>query len=79
MTDNTYTLINIKPAHPGLVVRDPLTLQPLKPEGECKPLDGYWTRRYSDGDVIPAHLAVINPASTDAQAPNKPTRSKAAT
>lgn len=47
MTETFY----IKPK-PGLVVRDPITLDPLPPEGAEKPRNQYWLRRVSDGDVI---------------------------
>lgn len=47
MTDTTVTL---KPAA-GLVVRDPITRQPLDSAGEAKTLDTYWSRRLIDGDV----------------------------
>ncbi|EBS3225069.1 hypothetical protein DSR35_05670 [Salmonella enterica subsp. enterica serovar Newport] len=40
----------IKPA-PGRMVRDPDTLEFLKPGGEEKPFTPYWCRRLDDGDV----------------------------
>ncbi|MBA4358044.1 MAG: hypothetical protein C0405_10010 [Desulfovibrio sp.] len=36
---------------PGLVVRDPVTMAPLPPEGAAKPMNTYWRRRLRDGDV----------------------------
>lgn len=51
----------IKPAVKGKVVkmvRDPVTYQALKVEGEIKPRNSYWLRRMSDGDVIEASTAV---------------------
>lgn len=33
-----------------LVVRDPINLKELKPEGEFKPRNSYWTRRVRCGD-----------------------------
>lgn len=41
----------IKPA-PGRMVRDPDTLEFLKPGGEEKPFTPYWCRRLDDGDVV---------------------------
>ncbi|EDJ1348086.1 hypothetical protein GE847_16615 [Salmonella enterica] len=41
----------IKPA-PGRMVRDPVTLEFLQPDGEEKPFTPYWCRRLDDGDVI---------------------------
>jgi len=58
MTDNTATL---KPASPNLVVRDPITLQPLPAEGASKVLDTYWCRRLLDGDVVVADEAASQP------------------
>lgn len=36
---------------PGLLVRDPLTMEPLPAGGAPKPLTTYWLRRLKDGDV----------------------------
>lgn len=44
-------MITIKPA-PGRAVRDPVTRQLLKPEGEKRRPDAYWRRRLADGDVV---------------------------
>lgn len=44
--------ITIKPARAGLIVRDPVTCEPLPAEGAEKPRDQYWLRRLRDGDVI---------------------------
>ena len=35
----------------GLIVRDPVTMEPLPSEGAVKPLTTYWRRRIKDGDV----------------------------
>jgi len=35
-----------------LLVRDPLTMAPLPPEGAAKPKNGFWLRRLKDGDVV---------------------------
>lgn len=43
----------IKPA-PGLLVRDPETMQPLPAEGDHKPRSGYWLRRLASGAVAEA-------------------------
>jgi hypothetical protein len=40
----------LKPA-PGRRVLDPVTHEPLAPEGEVKPRTGFWLRRLKDGDV----------------------------
>lgn len=42
----------IRPATPGLIVRDPNTKQPLPEEGKEVPPLTYWFRRLRDGDVI---------------------------
>ena len=42
--------IFIKPKK-GLLVRDPLSMQPLDPGGEEKLLNRYWLRRLVAGDV----------------------------
>ncbi|WP_374572528.1 DUF2635 domain-containing protein [Phenylobacterium sp.] len=42
----------VKPA-PGLLVRDPRTLQLIPAEGvEVSPTDLYWSRALRDGDVV---------------------------
>lgn len=53
----SHLCVLLKPAHPDLVVRDPVTLQPLPAEGDLKPLDTYWQRRLIDGDVVEADPA----------------------
>ena len=45
-------LIYIKPARPGEIVRDPVTMIPLAPEGELKPFTLHWRRQLAVGDVI---------------------------
>ena len=37
---------------PGLVVRDPVTMEPLPQEGAMKPMNSYWLRRVAAGDAI---------------------------
>ena len=44
--------IKIKPATKGLLVRDPITREPLKAEGEMKPRNAYWVRRVLDASVV---------------------------
>lgn len=57
MTD----VFKIKPAL-GLKVRDPVTKQHLKDEGEQKPRSTYWLRRQAAGEVIevPAAAAGVD-------------------
>lgn len=45
--------IFIKPAA-GAKVRDPVTKQHLKAEGESKPRSNYWLRRVASGEVVEA-------------------------
>lgn len=48
----------------GLLVRDPVSMAPLPPEGAAvRGHDDYWTRRISDGDVSERR---------DAKKPNAP-------
>ena len=42
----------LKPASPGLIIRDPKTAKPLPEKGELKNLTDYWRRRVRDGDVV---------------------------
>lgn len=42
----------IKPNGEGKKVRDPITFEPLKEEGEEKPRSEYWLRRVLDGAVV---------------------------
>ena len=44
----------LKPATPDLVVRDPVTTNPLPAEGKAVPMTTYWRRRLKDGDVVEA-------------------------
>lgn len=37
---------------PGMIIRDPKTMEPLPPDGAVKEAGKYWTRRERDGDVI---------------------------
>lgn len=42
----------IKPSHDELIVRDPITREKLKVNGETKPRNTYWLRRIQDGSAI---------------------------
>lgn len=42
----------LKPARPGLVVRDPATMEPLPDAGAYKSPSIYWKRRIREGSVI---------------------------
>lgn len=42
----------LKPAREGLIVRDPVSFQPLKENGEEKEIGSYWDRRIVQGDVV---------------------------
>ena len=44
--------IKIKPKVKGVLVRDPITREPLKANGEMKPRNAYWLRRILDASVV---------------------------
>jgi len=44
--------MNVKPAEPGAVVRDPATFNRLPDEGAEVPDTSYWRRRLQQGDVV---------------------------
>ncbi|MGR6860804.1 DUF2635 domain-containing protein [Aliivibrio salmonicida] len=44
--------IKIKPKVKGVLVRDPITREPLKANGEMKPRNTYWLRRILDASVV---------------------------
>jgi hypothetical protein len=44
--------LNVKPASPALVVRDPHTKRALPPDGGLVPDTNYWRRRIRAGDVL---------------------------
>jgi hypothetical protein len=44
--------LNVKPAKPALVVRDPHTKRALPPDGGRVPDTNYWRRRIRSGDVV---------------------------
>ncbi len=62
--------IKVKPLN-ELIVRDPITREPLKKEGEEKPRTTYWLRRIKDKSV--------ELVSTTAAKTTKATTKKAAT
>lgn len=43
--------MRVKPARPGVIIRDPHTRRPLASEGADVPETSYWLRRLRDGDV----------------------------
>jgi hypothetical protein len=45
---------------PGLVVRDPVTFEPLPEAGASKTLNAYWYRRLDDGDVSVANVVAAD-------------------
>lgn len=52
----------IKPAKPGMVIRDhQANLMPLPEKGKTVHMDTTWHRRLRDGDVVPATLSVKKP------------------
>lgn len=57
--------LRLKPAQKGLLIRDPITGQPLAEKGEKKPRSPYWLRRLKDGDVI--DLDAVKPAANKAK------------
>lgn len=65
----------LQPA-PGALVRDPVSLKPLDPEGEWKPLSPYWSRRLRHKDVVEATPKAAQ-AAQDATPPAEPVSSAA--
>jgi len=64
----------IKPARPGLVVRDPITRETLPDEGREVPRSTYWIRRLTGGDVVTAlrpETATAQPSAVQAKAKGK--------
>lgn len=67
--------IFVKPARAGDLIRDPVSKQPLAPEGEAKPRNSTWVRRLLRREVvettaeeIAAALAAKAKAEAEAQA-----------
>lgn len=48
---NTPQQIRVKPSRPSLIVKRQ-NGQPLAPAGEIVPLNAYWSRRLTAGDVV---------------------------
>lgn len=44
--------MRVKPASPGLLVRDPVSKRALPEEGREVPESSYWMRRLRAGDVV---------------------------
>jgi len=67
------TIITIQPALGAdgqpLVVRDPVTMIPLKAEGEPKERNSHWIRRIKAGDVliVPAAKTAAKTAASAAK------------
>lgn len=59
-------IVIVTPA-PGLVVRDPKTMQALPPEGKRVELSSHWTRRRAQGDVTIADAPAAKPAKSGAK------------
>lgn len=57
------TEFTIRPTRLGDVIRDPVSMKPLKAEGERKPRTLYWQRRLATGDVALVSDAGTVPAS----------------
>ena len=57
-------VLKIKPA-PGLKVRDPVTKQHLKEEGEQKPRTTFWLRRLAAGEVLEVKSDAVKAAGSD--------------
>lgn len=45
---------NIKPAKPGLIVRNPESGKPVAAQGEQVEWSAYWQRRWNEGDIAHA-------------------------
>lgn len=56
----------VKPAK-GLLVRDPVSLQPLPEQGRVVPRDSHWMRRLKAGDVVETTEKAIHAVQTKAQ------------
>lgn len=44
-------VLHLKPAQADALIRDPVTMQPMPPEGEEKPDNNHWRRRLLRGEV----------------------------
>nr|WP_321266778.1 DUF2635 domain-containing protein [Alcaligenes faecalis] len=61
----------IKPAQPGLVVRQPHNGQPLPAEGAEVNWSGYWVRRKAEGSIVELAAPKKPKAKPVAQAADK--------
>lgn len=66
----------LKPAKPGLIVRDPKTRRPLPEEGREVNLDSFWRRRLRDGDVVEVKSAPPAKAAKAAVEPKPAAKSE---
>ncbi len=72
----------IKPAHKGLIVRDPVSKNALSDKGENKPFVGkegiYWRRRVKDGSVIITEKKSVKsePVKSDRESSDKTAKNK---
>jgi hypothetical protein len=44
--------VKIRPANPGMMIRDPNTRRPLPEDGARVSVSNFWRRRLADGDVV---------------------------
>lgn len=44
--------MKVKPARPGLIIRDPETGRPIPDEGKTVKWSSFWARRKLDGDIV---------------------------
>lgn len=70
--------MQLKPAKPGSIVRDPITHVPLPEEGRRVPNNSFWRRRVKAGDAVEVLAAAPPPAVRESAAkePPKPKKSK---
>lgn len=58
----------VKPSHPAIIVRDPVTLLPVPAEGMDVPNTNYWRRRLSDGDIVETRVTRKRTTSKQSEA-----------
>ena len=51
----------VKPNPQWPLLRDPVSLKMLDPEGEWKPKNNYWVRRLKFGDVLLGDAPTVEP------------------
>ncbi len=64
--------MRVRPSRPDLIVRDPISRQPVPAEGREVPETSYWLRRLSDGDL---ERVEEKPAPAGAEASGEPAKS----